>query len=51
MDHSGHLYLLTFFAPSTRSDIPINLGRGPIVKRLMKVLLIVEPEIGSQPRF
>jgi hypothetical protein len=49
VDHSGHLYLLTFFAPSTPLGCPpINLGWGPIVKGLVKALLIVEPEIGRQ---
>ena len=52
VDHSGHLYLLTFFALSTPLGCPpINLGRGPIVKGLMRALLIVEPEVGRETRF
>ncbi len=52
VDHSGHLYLLTFFAPSTPLGFPaINLGWGPIVEGLVKALLIVEPEVRRQARF
>jgi hypothetical protein len=52
VDHSDHLYLLTFFATSTPLGCPpIDLGWGPIVKGLMETLLIVEPEIGRQASF
>ena len=32
VDHSGHLYLLSFFPSRPRDARPIDFARGPIIK-------------------